>query len=86
VDGNFGVFYGVDCISGEFGNDEHADEYMRNVVWAGDYDAADLAVRPVCEDYDMWSRLLNGLRQSRRRDLSYERLRQLQEGVLRASA
>lgn len=80
VNGNFGVFDDLILLA-EFGDDDSADEYRRDALDLGLYD--DLLVAEIPEDYDcdLWTRLLSGLRKSRRQDLAVEKY----VGVLRSA-
>lgn len=86
MNGSFGVFCDVGLIGGSFGNDDDADEHMRDLVKCGEYDAHELVVRPICDDYELWWRLLDGLRASRRHDLALERLQRLRKEAGDAAA
>lgn len=63
MEGSFGVFCGSELVSGTFGNDVAADEHRRIVADSGEYDAWELVVREVPEDYALLTRCLHGLRQ-----------------------
>lgn len=75
--GEFGVFDGVELLAG-FDNSVEADEYRRDAlqlnlpeyVRRAPYD--DLQVCEIPEGYELWARLLEGLRRSRRQDRMQE--------------
>lgn len=93
MNGIFGVFDGVALISGTFDNDVDADEYRRDILQEGVpelfrtslYDAHELTVRPVPDDYELWWRLLDGLRRSRDADRAKGRLVKLLEDASAAA-
>jgi hypothetical protein len=77
MNGQFGVFDRLFLLA-EFGDDESADEYRRELLQEeipdhlrnSAYDPDDLSVREIPVNYDLWLRLLYGLKASRRQDVS----------------
>lgn len=71
MNGEFGIFDRLKLVA-EFGNDVDADEELR--AMAGHYipeRADELVVRVIPEDYTLWCRLLDGLKESRLRDIAF---------------
>jgi hypothetical protein len=87
MEGCFGVFDGIYLVGGTFGDDADADRYRRDLLQdefpehlrRSQYDAADLEVREVPENYDQWIHLLERLHESRNHDLTKERLQRVIE-------
>lgn len=91
VMGVFGVFDQTELLA-EFGDDESADEYRREVLEIPSSLYDDLLIAEVPEDYDLWIRLLRGLKKSRAQDRAIEtalrwlRLAQWERRLVRDSA
>lgn len=91
MQGDFGVFDGVELIA-EFVDDESADAHRRLILgldspeWCrtSEYNETDLFVARIPDgidgpvrEYELWMRLLTGLRVSRARDRGRSTLRRL---------
>lgn len=91
VMGAFGVFDQTELLA-EFGDDESADEYRRTALGMDRPLYDDLQIAEVPEDYELWLRLLKGLRKSRAQDRAVEtacrwlRLAQWERRLVRNSA
>ena len=84
--GDYGVFDGIELIA-MFSDDNDADDYRRQLLELDrpeifrrpEYD--DLQIREVPENYDLWRRLIDGLRRSRDYDLAVRQAREAVAGV-----
>lgn len=84
--GVFGVFDGVELLA-EFADDVAADEHRRDLLQESfpehlrrsPYDSHDLEIYVVPSDYELWWRLLSGLRRSRAKDRVLDQLEAVKE-------